>query len=233
MDQTKKPLRLLIIAWIPSYVYTQYSLIWLRISLQKFRFLCLSVGISLLNLLMLYALTLMRDFTNYNILAINAISCWIFLLIGFRWLRKNFSFSIEKEWLQKLFHLGFPMMLVMLTSQLSSSLDRFFLVNYLDSDKLGVYMLNQKLTVIIVVFISAFQMVINPFIFSIWNKPDAAHTFSRFQSYYLIVFGILAIVICSFSKWLIGLIGTEEYRGPANFFPVLIMGNIFYGMYSF
>jgi len=224
---------LLVFLWIPANILTQYFQNWFKWTFQRIQFLLLSAGLAVLNLSILYY-GYRTNFLNLKtVLLINTISCWIFALLGLWWCRNYLRFRIDKILMKKLAIFGFPMMLVMLVGMLSSSLDRLFLAQNLSPENLGIYSLSQKLSIIMLVVVAAFQIAFGPFLFSNWDRPEAKKTIARFQSYYIIVIGIIAIIICSFGKNLVLIIGSEEYLGAEKVLPYLIFGVVLYGLYSF
>lgn len=224
---------MIIFIWVPANVFSQYFQNWFKWSFQRIHFLILSLGLALTNLIFLFIYLKTSHLDLKMILLINAISYWLFVLVGLWWCRSYLEFKIDKLLLKKLILYGYPMMLVMLISVLAPSLDRIFLARYLDADQLGIYSFCQKLSIIMMVAVAAFQTAFGPFSFSLWEKPDAKQTFSRFQSYYIIVAGIIALGICSFSKQIVLIVGNANYLGSEKFLPFLVLGVLIYGLYSF
>lgn len=224
---------IIVFLWVPANVFSQYFQNWFKWSFQRGRFLILSLGLSLTNLFLLFLYFKTNQLDLWRILFINAVSYWAFVFLGFWWCRKYLLLRIDMELLVKLAKFGYPMMFVMLISILAPSLDRLFLTHYLDDIQFGIYSFCQKISIIMMVAVAAFQTAFGPFSFSIWEKPDAKQTFSRFHSYYIIVAGIIALGICSCGKPLILVIGNSDYLGSEKFLPFLVLGTMIYGLYSF
>jgi len=223
----------LIFVWIPANVLTQYCQNWFKWTFQRVKFLIMSIGLAVLNLLFLFFCIHYYNLDLKMILLANAISYWLFVIVGLFWCRKYIRIKIEKVLLKKLLFFGFPMMLVMLVSNLSSSLDRLFLARFLTGDQLGIFSFSQKLGVIMTVVVTAFQTAFGPFSYSIWEKPDAKDTFAKFQSYYIMTTGVIAIGICSSIKPLIMILGTELYLESSKYLFIFVQAIIVYGLYSF
>jgi len=223
----------IVFIWVPANIFSQYFQNWFKWTFQRIRFLIISLGLALTNLIFLFIYSKASHLDLKMILFINAISYWLFVLLGLWWCRKYIQFKLDSPLMKKLMAFGFPMMLVLLISTLSSSLDRFFLVRYLNVEQMGIYSFCQKLSIVMLVAVAAFQTAFGPFAFSIWEKPDAKHTFSRFHSYYIIIAGAIALGICSFSKVLVMLIGNQTYMNSSKYLPILVLGTLVYGLYSF
>ncbi|MBL7874124.1 MAG: oligosaccharide flippase family protein [Cyclobacteriaceae bacterium] len=223
----------LIFVWIPANVLTQYSQNWFKWTFQRVKFLIMSIGLAVLNLLFLILCTHYYYLDLEMILLANAISYWLFVVIGLFWCRKYIQFRIDKVLLNKLLIFGFPMMLVMLVGNLTSSLDRLFLARFLTGEQLGIFSFSQKLGVIMTVVVMAFQTAFGPFSFSIWEKPDAKDIFAKFQTYYIMATGVIAIGICAFIKPLIMILGNELYLKSSQYLFLFAEAIIIYGLYSF
>jgi len=223
----------LILVWVPGSIFIQYLQNWFKWTFQRTKFLILSLGYTGINLVLLFIFFQFGKLSLNYILLVQAVSASLFSLVGIWWCRKLFVFKPDWAIINKLIIFGFPMMFVMAISILSPSLDRIFLVRFLDAEQLGIYSFGQKLSAIMTVGVVAFQAAFGPFAFSIWETPDASRTFSRFQSYYILLAGAIALGICSFGKPLIVLMGTEKYFGTEKYLPYLVLGVMIYGLYSF
>lgn len=231
---TKNALLLqLIFIWIPANVLTQYCQNWFKWTFQRAKFLTLSIGLAIVNLLFLFLCTRYYYLDLKLILLANAVSYWLFAFTALIWCRKYIQIRIDKELLTKLLIFGLPMMLVMLVGNLTSSLDRLFLARFLTEEQLGIYSFSQKLGVIMTVVVTAFQTAFGPFAYTIWEKEDAKQTFAKFQSYYLLACGVIAIGICSCIKPLIMILGNELYLKSSQYLFLFVEAIIIYGLYSF
>lgn len=226
-------LLILVIVWVPANVLTQYFQNWFKWTFQRFKFLTMSIGLTALNLLFLFFCTRYYHLDLGIMLLANAISYWLFFVIGLTWCRKYIHLRIDKDLVIKLMNFGLPMMMVMLIGNLTASLDRLFLARFLTEDQLGIFSFSQKLSVIITVVVTAFQTAFGPFSFSIWDKPDAKETFSKFQSFYIAAMGAISIGICSSIKPIIMILGNETYLKSSQYVFLFAQALIIYGLYSF
>jgi O-antigen/teichoic acid export membrane protein len=233
LDAKNALLLKLIFIWIPANVLTLYCQNWFKWTFQRAKFLTLSIGLAIVNLLFLFLCTRYYFLDLRLILLANAVSYWLFASLGLLWCRKYIQIKIDKELLTKLLIFGLPMMLVMLVGNLTSALDRLFLARFLTEEQLGIYSFSQKLGVIMTVVVAAFQTAFGPFAYSIWEKEDAKQTFAKCQSYYLLACGVIAIGICSCIKPLIMILGNELYLKSSQYLFLFVEAIIIYGLYSF
>jgi O-antigen/teichoic acid export membrane protein len=222
-----------LLCWVPANVIVMYLQNWFKWTFQRMRFLTIALGTAGFNLVGLAAHGAYRGLNLESVLIIQACASWIFVLVGLWWCRSNIVVVVDRQLIRKLLQFGFPMMLVMMASILAPALDRIFLVRILSAEQLGLYSFCQKLSVIMMVVVTAFQTAFGPFSYSIWEQMDARETFSRFHTYYILGAGVVAIGICCFGKPLILLFGTPDYLQSGVYLPFLVMGALVYGLYSF
>jgi len=121
---------------------------------------------------------------------------------------------------------GFPWMLVFFLGLSRSYIDRFFLTRYLNDSSYGIYNFSTRLSTLLSLFLTAFDMSFGPLALSIWNKPEAPGFFARLQSIYTLLISIAAVFITIFSPLLIAILGGEKYRGAEMVLPFLLFSAI-------
>lgn len=217
---------------LPLFVFFLFMQSWFKWTFRKVDYLIQIIGYTVLNLLGLFIATVFFKLTVTTVIAINFLSLLVVMTIGVYRSRGLLLKRINLKETTMLVKYGFPMMIVMLLGVLISSVDRFFLSKYVSNAAIGVYSFGQRISLITVMFITAFQIAFGPFFVSIWNKKDAQSTFAKFQTYYIILVGTIALGVCSVSKIIITLIN-PEYLGSEKILPFLISGAFIYGLYSF
>jgi O-antigen/teichoic acid export membrane protein len=222
-----------VLLWVPAYVIVQYCQNWFKWTFQRVRFLVISLGAGVSQLVITGLYAASDQLNLQTVLLTQAMATWIFALAALWWCRGNLIFKIDPKLVRNLLHFGFPMMLILMASLLSPALDRIFLVRFLTPVQLGIYSFGQKLSIIMMVLVAAFQTAFGPFAYSIWNQPDAKETFKRFNTYYIAGAGLVGIGICCCADLLIMLLGTIDYIDAARYLPYLVMGAFVYGLYSF
>jgi O-antigen/teichoic acid export membrane protein len=220
------------VASLPLVVFFLYIQNWFKWTFKKTDYLIQILGYTLLNLFGLFIFTTFYKLTVCNVICINFWSLFIIAIAGAYRSRAYFYFHLDLKLIWKLTKFGFPMMLVMLLGVLLSSIDRFFLSKHVSNAEIGIYSFGQRISLITVMFVTAFQIAFGPFLVSIWNHEDAAKTFAKFQTYYIILVGTFALAICSLSKIII-LVINPNYMTSIQILPFLISGAFIYGLYSF
>ena len=224
---------LIVFFWTPAFVVTHYCQNWFKWTFQRTRFLISSIGFTLANFLVLLLLLNSEGNNLLFICQITLCTQFAIALLDLFWCKEVIQWTFDKKLLTDLVKFGFPMMMVFLFGVLSSSLDRLFLVKLMDSVQFGIYTFSQKLGGIMNMFVLAFQIAFGPFLYSIWEKAESKRVFSKFQTYYIMVFCAIAIPVSAFGKVLVDLMGSSEYQGAEKVLPLLFIGAILNGLYSF
>lgn len=233
IDQTYYTSFILVLFTMPAFALGQYFQNWFKWKFLRVSFLINAIGLPLINLGILITLVKLTSLDIQKILLVNLVCQWAICLAGFFRIRKVLLFRDADKDLTALLKFGFPMMLIMLLGHLISSTDRFFLTQYLSASDVGVYSLGQRISMIMTMVVSAFQIAFSPFFVSIWHKPDAPETFSKFQTYYIMAVGLLCLIISAATPAIIRIIAGESYHSANNIAPVLGAGSFIYGLYSF
>ena len=222
-----------VLATAPGMVLVQFAQNWFKWTFQRARFLAMAIGLAGFTLAALYYVVEVRGLGLMGVLVSMGAAQWAFALLGLWWCRRYFRARVNRELLVDMLRFGSPMMLVALAAVFLTSLDRLFLTRYVSSADFGVYAFGQRLSVLMVMAVTAFQTAFGPYSFANWNRPEAAHAFGRYQTYYIAAAGCVALLICSFGRVLVLLLGSREYVGAEQVLPLLVFGSLMYGLYSF
>jgi O-antigen/teichoic acid export membrane protein len=129
-----------------------------------------------------------------------------------------------------------PMVVIGFAGMINEMLDRAILKYLLPHDLttnlklLGIYGACYKLSILMTLFVQAFRYAGEPFFFAQARRDDARHTYARVMRYFVIfcvfIFLLVTLFIDVF-KYFIG----EEYRAGLAVVPILLMANLFLGIY--
>jgi len=224
---------IIMLLWMPAAAVTNFFIGWFKWTFQKWNFFILTFGFALLNLLLLLYFTLAGTLTIHRVVQITLFCQCIMViyavLISGKYLTKSVSFKLSKELLKY----GGPLMIVTVLGILRASLDRFFLVHYINDNDFAMYSFAQKLSTIIFLAVTAFDFAFNPLVFSMWEKPEAKMVFSKIQSLYIMGMVGMSLMIMSCSVPLIIGMGKASYVAAAYFLPFMLFANFAYGLINF
>lgn len=158
-----------------------------------------------------------------------------------------FDFSL----LKKMFQYASPMLLVGLAYVVNETLDRAMLKSILYDQYLengsakssnealkmalsqnGIYGANYKITMIVSMFIQAFRYASEPFFFKNQASRNSKETLAKVMNYFTIVLVFTFLVITMYLHIFKYFIPNENYWGGLKIVPILLVANIFLGIYT-
>ncbi len=185
-----------------------------------------------------------NDLVFYIFLS-NLLACliaMIMLLPEYKRFRLDFDFSL----LRKMLFYGFPVMIGGLAGMVNETFDRIALkhlvltpqdMNLSPSQvaswkmaQIGIYGACYKLSIVISLFIQAFKFAAEPFFFSKMKKKDAKQSYSSVMTAFVMFLSFVFLVVMGYIDIFKYFIGTE-YRVGLRVVPILLMANIFLGIY--
>ncbi|MEY2666042.1 MAG: hypothetical protein RLZZ384_213 [Pseudomonadota bacterium] len=159
-------------------------------------------------------------------------SKFLFLSPQLKAISAGFDWSLFK----KMAKYSLPIVVISFAGIINEMLDRALLKYLLPYDnatnlaQLGIYSACYKLSILMTLFIQAFRYAVEPFFFSYSKKSDAKLMYARILHYFTIfcVFIFLLVTLyLDFFKYFIG----EEFRAGLKVVPVLLLANLFLGIY--
>lgn len=129
-----------------------------------------------------------------------------------------------------------PMVVIGFAGMVNEMLDRAILKYLLPYDlttnlkMLGIYGACYKLSILMTLFVQAFRYAGEPFFFALSGRADAKISYASVMRYFVICCSVIYLVVVLFLdlfKYFIG----EEYREGLGVVPVLMMANLFLGIY--
>ena len=149
----------------------------------------------------------------------------------FKMMRLGFDALLWKE----MFHYAYPVILMGLAGMINETLDRVLLKELIPNqtfaeEQIGIYSANYKLSILITLFIQAFRFAAEPFFFARAKEGDAKQTYATVMQYFTIVCTTIFLVVMLYIdifKYFIG----EKFREGLAVVPILLIANIFLGMY--
>ena len=152
---------------------------------------------------------------------------------------RGFRFRIDRTEAGVLLAYAFPIMLTGLAGVINNMTDRTFLRHYLpdgfyagltSADALGIYGNCLKLSVFMALAIQSFKFAADPFFFSQAEDKNAPDLLARVTHWFLIVCLFIWVGV-SLNLDVIGLLVSERYRSGLGVVPLLLLANLFLGVY--
>ncbi len=227
---------------------------WLRLQNEAMRFAILrllSIGVNIgLNLIFYIVIpylvshgifapldSVTEGGSGFNIkwmIIINLVSSLVvlpFFIKEFKMVRLGFDSALWNQ----MFHYAYPVILMGFAGMINETLDRVLLKQLIPNqtfaeEQIGIYSANYKLSILITLFIQAFRFAAEPFFFARAKEGDAKQTYATVMQYFTIVCTTIFLVVMLYIdifKYFIG----EKFREGLAVVPILLMANVFLGMY--
>ena len=148
--------------------------------------------------------------------------------------------KLDLSLLKSMLAYGFPLLFFGLAGIVNETADRILLRRLLNAShgeeyakmQVGIYGANYKLAALITIFIGAFRYAAEPFFFSHEKNKDSKETYAYIMQVFAAVLGSIFLLVTLFMdlfKHII--IPNENYWEGLKVVPILLMANIFLGLY--
>jgi O-antigen/teichoic acid export membrane protein len=132
---------------------------------------------------------------------------------------------------------AWPLMIVAIAGSINLSLDKILLTMLLPGNstdeimsQVGIYGACYKVSIIMILFVQTFRYAADPFFFAEASKKDARQTYAAVLNFFTIIAAIIFLATTLYLDIVIRFIGAS-YREGRDVIPVLLMGNLFLGIY--
>ncbi|WP_114782723.1 lipopolysaccharide biosynthesis protein [Botryobacter ruber] len=163
------------------------------------------------------------------------------LLLPFFWRQfKTFRFGIDKELLKPMLVYAYPLMFMGLAGMVNEVIDRILLRSYLPESfypnmsndaVVGIYGNCYKLAIFMSLAIQAFRYAAEPFFFSQASDKNSPQTFALIMKWFVIVCAFIFLFVSANLEDFALLLRRPEYRTGLAIVPILLMANLFLGVY--
>jgi len=152
----------------------------------------------------------------------------------------SFKFSWNPQLMKEMLIYSAPLIIVGFGGMVNETIDRFMLTDLYPGtanearSANGIYSANNKLAIIIVLFITAFRMGAEPFFFKQAKEEGAAKTYARVMKFFVIACCLCFLAVMLFLdiwKYFMGVKKHPEYLTGLKVVPILMLGKIFLGVY--
>jgi len=146
---------------------------------------------------------------------------------------RSIRFSMEL-WKQMIAY-TWPLLVVGIAGSVNLSIDKIMLPRLLPKGtdvmgQLGIYGACYKISIIMTLFVQTFRYAAEPFFFAESGKEGSKKLYADVLNFFTIFVALIFLVTMMYIDVVIGFIGVD-YREGAAVIPVLLMGNLFLGVY--
>ncbi len=165
-------------------------------------------------------------------------NAFLLIILSQSFIRFKFNFNIQK--LKPMMAYAIPILFTGIAGMINEVLDRVLLKNWLPEGfyagqtnlaAVGVYGACYKLSIFMTLAIQAFRYAAEPFFFSKAEDKDSPILFAKIMKWFVIVCLVIFLVISLNLDILKYLLRSEVYRQGIMVVPVLLLANLFLGIY--
>jgi O-antigen/teichoic acid export membrane protein len=150
---------------------------------------------------------------------------------------KNVSLKLKPDLWKKMLIYTFPLLFAGMAGIVNETFDRLLLRYLLPKDiatfEVGVYTACYKISILMTIFIQAYRYAAEPFFFAQAKEKDAKEVYARIMDYFIIIVSLIFLVTMVYLNDFILplLVRNELYWEGQGVIPVLMMANLFLGVY--
>lgn len=144
----------------------------------------------------------------------------------------KFKLTFDRRLLGRMLIYGLPIMISSIAFVTNENLDKLLLEHYFGKEEMGIYAACYKLGVFMTLYIMAFKLGAEPFFFNQADKKNAKETYARIMTWFVIFGALFMLIVVGFIDLFAQLLlGKEEYFAALMIVPVILLANLFLGIY--
>lgn len=140
--------------------------------------------------------------------------------------------GFDEALFKKMLSYSYPVMLAGLAFMVNENFDKIIQYYMIDKGDAGAYGGAYKLAVLMTLFVTAYRMGIEPFLFKQMKNADAKNTYAKLTEYFTLFASVVALGIIANISWLKRLFITDSsYWTAIDIVPIIVIANLFFGIY--
>ena len=144
----------------------------------------------------------------------------------------KFKMTFDARLLGRMLVYGLPIMISSIAYVTNENLDKLLLEHFFGKEEMGIYAACYKLGVFMTLYIMAFKLGAEPFFFNQADKKNAKDTYARIMTWFIAFGALFMLIVVGFIDLFAGLLlGKEEYFAALMIVPVILLANLFLGVY--
>ena len=144
----------------------------------------------------------------------------------------KFKMTFDRRLLGRMLVYGLPIMISSIAYVTNENLDKLLLEHFFGKEEMGIYAACYKLGVFMTLYIMAFKLGAEPFFFNQADKKNAKDTYARIMTWFIAFGALFMLIVVGFIDLFAGLLlGKEEYFAALMIVPVILLANLFLGVY--
>lgn len=215
---------------VVPYAYLRMTRQVWKFSLVRFVLILIAVGLNIL-FVVVWRYGIVGVFVAQ--LVANCIGLIILLPIIFQ----QFGGRFDSKLLRDMLKFGLPTLPATFSGIVLQVVDRPILKYLTDATQVGIYMVNYRLAIPMMLFVAMYDYAWRPFYLSHYESSDAKQLFSRILTYFFIVSAVVFLCVGFFMDFVVrlpffgGKFIEPSYWQGMDIIPIVMLGYIFNGFY--
>lgn len=219
------------VASVPFSLIAGAMMISLRLTFQTKKFIILSTFGILSQVVMAILLVIVFRLGVFGVLMSILVSYFLQALLGFILTYKDFSRSLSLVWLPKLLRIGIPLIPAALSFWIMSYANRFFLVKYASLEEVGLLSVVNRISSILLLFLSAFSTAWGPYAYNLATDKDLARvTFGKILTLFTLFSMFASLILSLFSRELILILASSVYEKGSSLVIIYLLSSVLWGI---
>jgi len=156
----------------------------------------------------------------------------IFFVVGAIFSARHFSPRFSASALREMLGFGLPLVPLLFACWVIDFSDRYFLTRMATLEQVGIYSVGARISTIVLLFSTSFQMAWGPFALSIQHEDDARDRYSRGLHLYLCAALAGATGIVLFARPILVLLTQPKYYEAGIVIAPLVFSIVLYGAFQ-
>ena len=227
---------LLIAIWIAFFkIFRQIKLTIFQVRQQAFFYTLLDSGFVIASILLTIVVVVVLKKGLTGKIYLDLVLIAVFSIISLILLMKDIKINFDFKQLKAPLKFSLPLIPHMLSGFLLAAIDRIFLERLTGLEQVGLYSLAFNIGMILYMFIEAVRLSYTPYFnkTAIKEGKKANPKFAKFTTFGFLLYTIAGVFLILFSKELITLVSAKEFHQAYSVFPIIIITNVFNGLYFF
>lgn len=141
------------------------------------------------------------------------------------------SFEFSGRELRSMLAFGLPLLPSLLAYWVIDFSDRYFLTKLSTLEQVGIYSVGARISSIIILFVTSFQMAWAPVALSFQHRPDAKERYSRGLFFFLVAAFTAATAIVVFARPILVVLTQPKYYGAEKVVALLVLATVAFGAF--
>jgi O-antigen/teichoic acid export membrane protein len=214
----------IVLLQLPFLLLINFSQNILKWTFSRTHFLVISIGFTVMQASLLVVAVLVIDVGIAEVLAIGLVASIFFGALGLFFIRKWLVRPEDFSRIREMLPFAIPYGVICVVGSFLPALERTFTNSLLGAESLGLYAAGAKLSMMIGLLVSAFQIAWGPFSLSIYKETDAASTFNWIFKIFTLAVCLATLLLTMSAYPLIRLLATDRFLDAVIVVFPLAMG---------